>query len=813
MKWKNSITKQFLVMNGIFFVVLAIGLITLLMYEVSLSRQFVADNLKLKEKEEIVQSIEYEYNQSILQSRGYVAFSNQLMLEDARSRERIINQEIERLANLVKEEHDLKFVNTVTDFQTFYFREYLPQIEVLFEQDAIEEIHDYIINQGASQKIVTFREYVKEYRGDVNQEVRNNIDRLYDRLQVGQLLFGCYVLFVLALLFAITWKLIRKIGKPLRVLAEAAENITKGKHIKLPSFPKSTREITVLSDSFNTMVTTLQYKEEELVGQNEELIAQQDELIAQQDELQAQQEQLQDTLHLVEESKEELEVRNTFIHEMAETLNRQHLLDSVIRNMGKVLGAHVGIILLLDEKKTSANIGLAKESVENYKTQENSVFLQQLKDTKKAFAVKRSSYPSESSYHSSEMYAFDVYVPIIAFNGEMIAYMQFTRFDSPFNESELETSEALSKQVSMALEKVELYENSEAERLFYQDIINTIQEGILLVDVSGKVLQSNTKMCALLNYPSPNRLLNLSFEEWATALLDGVDDKEHVRNQLIGIFNDLQDGDQTFIFDIKHNGYQNVIKVYREKVYRQNQSYGYILVFRDITKEFEVDKMKSEFVSTVSHELRTPLASVLGFTERMIYKDLSEERKKTYLTTIFQEANRLTGLINDFLDVQRMEAGKQEYHKTKEDMVKIVKNACGIFEGSSITHPIHFHVLTDQTNVLIDKEKLTQVFTNIISNAIKYSPSGGDILITISEQNQQLQIEVQDHGMGIPENAIQHLFTKFYRVDNSDLRKIGGTGLGLSIVREIVHAHEGEVWINSKEEKGTKVTILLPLEN
>ena len=237
---------------------------------------------------------------------------------------------------------------------------------------------------------------------------------------------------------------------------------------------------------------------------------------------------------------------------------------------------------------------------------------------------------------------------------------------------------------------------------------------------------------------------------------------------------------------------------------------GTLLVHRDITKEYEIAKMKSEFVSTVSHELRTPLASVLGFTELLLNKELKPERKTKYLQTIYNEAKTLTALINDFLDIQRMESGKQTYEKKFIDITSILQNVIELQEVNTSIHSINSSVELEETIILGDRIKIEQVFTNLLSNAIKYSPNGGNILIRIYGSNDMVSIDIKDEGLGIPEDAIPNLFQQFYRVDNSDRRRIGGTGLGLAIVQEIVKAHGGVITVSSEYGKGSTFTTQFP---
>jgi signal transduction histidine kinase len=210
-----------------------------------------------------------------------------------------------------------------------------------------------------------------------------------------------------------------------------------------------------------------------------------------------------------------------------------------------------------------------------------------------------------------------------------------------------------------------------------------------------------------------------------------------------------------------------VIQVYVEELYRRNKRFGSLLVHRDITKAYEVDQMKSEFVSTVSHELRTPLSSVLGFTELMLNKQLKPERQQKYLQTIYQEAKRLTALINDFLDVQRMESGKQSYEKKYIDIMPIIKRMVDTCRVNHRAHTFTISQNTDLTLVLGDEDKLTQVLNNPLSNAVKYSPEGCEVKVAVYEKESHLCIDVIDQGLGIPRDAMEHVFTKFYRTSRT----------------------------------------------
>jgi signal transduction histidine kinase/ActR/RegA family two-component response regulator len=353
----------------------------------------------------------------------------------------------------------------------------------------------------------------------------------------------------------------------------------------------------------------------------------------------------------------------------------------------------------------------------------------------------------------------------------------------------------------------ELFHHSEDERKQNQAILHALQEGVQLIDHRGGTIKINKKLCELIDCEE-HTIVGMDWEQWTSYMVNQVEEDDFV-DKAERILQPLSEKEKhSFIYTLKQT--RKVIKVYCEGLYEAETRKGTVLVHRDITKEFEVDQMKSEFVSTVSHELRTPLASILGFTELMLQRELKPERKEKYLMTILNEAKRLTALINDFLDIQRMEAGKQSYEKKYIELLPILEKIIEVQQISTARHQISLESLIENPIILGDKAKLEQVFTNLINNAIKYSPEGGPIQVKIGQFDDELNVSVTDYGLGIPKDGIDKLFTKFYRIDNSDRRKIGGTGLGLAIVHEIVKSHNGEITVESEYGKGSTFTTTFP---
>jgi CheY-like chemotaxis protein len=219
-------------------------------------------------------------------------------------------------------------------------------------------------------------------------------------------------------------------------------------------------------------------------------------------------------------------------------------------------------------------------------------------------------------------------------------------------------------------------------------------------------------------------------------------------------------------------------------------------VLNDITAAKELDRAKDQLVAMVSHELRTPLASLVGFSELLLSRQVSDAQRKLYLETMLKEGNRLTVLINDFLDLQRMEGGFKRLDLGPADLPTLVARAVAT-AGDNARTPIEVDLPKDLPLVIADTNAIHQVLINLLANARKYSPGGGTIRVDARLADDLVEVSIQDHGLGLPSEAIPKLFNKFYRVANVDRRGISGTGLGLAICRGIIEEHGGRVAVES----------------
>jgi signal transduction histidine kinase len=246
---------------------------------------------------------------------------------------------------------------------------------------------------------------------------------------------------------------------------------------------------------------------------------------------------------------------------------------------------------------------------------------------------------------------------------------------------------------------------------------------------------------------------------------------------------------------------------------QQEQLLGRLLVFRDITREREVERMKNEFVSLVSHELRTPLTSIYGFAETLLRRDIgfSDAERETFLGYIASESERLTGIVDALLNVARLDSGTLEVDLVATDLVAVLNEAVSESGAPALSNGHRFVVdLEDGVPaVRADPDKLRQVIGQLVENAVKYSPAGAVVRVEARKHPDSVEITVTDQGNGIPESQIDRVFEKFYRGSMAD----PGTGLGLFIAQGLVSAMGGKIWVRSEEGAGSRFTFALPVAN
>lgn len=250
---------------------------------------------------------------------------------------------------------------------------------------------------------------------------------------------------------------------------------------------------------------------------------------------------------------------------------------------------------------------------------------------------------------------------------------------------------------------------------------------------------------------------------------------------------------------------------------------GRLWVVSDVTREREVDRLKNEFVSVVSHELRTPLTSILGYTELLMNREFPPDERRTFVETVYTQAEQLAQLVEDLLSVSRLDAGQIKLNRWIVSLRELVGELTKqLYAQLGDKHRLVIEMPDKEPPLYVDKDKVRQVLVNLLSNAIKYSPEGGQITLTVRQATARalpaqhpagrfMLVSVRDQGMGISAADIPRIFERFYRVDNSNTRRIGGTGLGLAITKALVELHGGQIWAESQLGRGSTFYLTLPI--
>ncbi len=231
-----------------------------------------------------------------------------------------------------------------------------------------------------------------------------------------------------------------------------------------------------------------------------------------------------------------------------------------------------------------------------------------------------------------------------------------------------------------------------------------------------------------------------------------------------------------------------------------------------LEKMKEIDKLKTEVLNTVSHELRTPLTSILGFSELLLQNSALDAKAEKYVQMIHKETNRLSQLVNNFLDLQRIETGQVKFNRQMVNLRTVIEEVVESFQAQSFRHTIEIHLPNDLPPVETDPDQVARVLGNLLSNALKYSPRADKVEVEVERVAPDLiAIAVKDYGLGIPPAEQEAIFKPFYRVDHADRQGISGTGLGLAIAYQTARSLGGELRVDSQDGKGSTFTFTLPV--
>lgn len=364
------------------------------------------------------------------------------------------------------------------------------------------------------------------------------------------------------------------------------------------------------------------------------------------------------------------------------------------------------------------------------------------------------------------------------------------------------------------IDKLKAYHNMNIEQIISEKqkneaIIRNIDDGIVVIDTRYNIVNINPTAIKFLDIKSDFIQGKHFFDVVKNEqLFSYIEQAIEYRQSLV-----IKEGLNTLA--IKHGDIQqyymfSIMPVYQKDT--DSDMIGVVLLLRDITRLKELDQMKSDFIMTASHELRTPITSILMSVDLIKETTIQKLNKKEQelLSVAGEEARRLKSLIDDLLNLSKIETGKIDMNIINVSILLIFQKAVEVLKAQADEKSIKlsFEIPGGTFNVKADPDKIIWVLTNLISNALRYTDSGGYILLSAEQLSNQAYISVSDNGEGIPYEYQSKIFDKFVQVKNE--KSIGGSGLGLSICREIVRAHGGTIWVESEPGKGSTFTFTLP---
>ncbi|MEJ2746717.1 MAG: cache domain-containing protein, partial [Anaerolineae bacterium] len=509
------------------------------------------------------------------------------------------------------------------------------------------------------------------------------------------------------------------------------------------------------------------------------------------------------------------------------SLDPASVLDRILEQVEQLLDIQMSAIFALDEQKrefrVQASRGLSQWYIDHAiidPQEPGSVTMRAIRSGAPVQVSDTETNPSfEPHRPRAQIAGFRslLAVPLQAQHTPPAALLVYRPDAHVFTNREINLLASFANHAAMAIENAALFARSDTQlqkqtrRL--QALVQSMQDGLILEDLEGRVLYANRSVyefCGLTPEADENvrghaveslmeRLLSRAVDETAAC--------EAVREAVASA------GERRAEFALN---LPDKVQYIRLKVFNVTDSKDELIgrgrILQDVTQRYEVDRMKSSLISTVSHELRTPLAAIKGYATTLLADDVEWDvaSEREFLNIISLETDHLSTLVNDLLDMSRIEAGNLIVSRTECDLQELV------FQAASHAHPrpgdrLRLDFAPDLPPVQVDAKRIESVLRYLIENAVKYSGDDSLVQVTAVPQNHHVLVKVTDEGPGIPAAHRQKIFSSFYRVENGLNRSTAGAGLGLAISRGFIAAHGGDIWVEPSD-KGTCIAFTLPLE-
>lgn len=505
------------------------------------------------------------------------------------------------------------------------------------------------------------------------------------------------------------------------------------------------------------------------------------------------------------------------------TLDLDEVLNLIIKETKKLFHADAGSVMLLNEDAIltiKAAQGLSDEIVKNARVQLGEGIAGWVAKTGKALLLdgKVTDPRFKNLVDRKEEILSSICTPLKCREKVIgVLMLRRTHFTS-FTEEQRNLFSIIADHVAIAIENASLYKAEKKrshelkrlneilrlEKLKIETILSSMEDGVIVTTPEGEIIHINR---------STERMLNVSRKDIVGLHFDHLFPEECCFDEIkytVIETNGKYKSDFSRKTDDDEMHFRLICTVMKG---RGDKPDGLVMVIQNITEMKRIDRMKSEFVSMVSHELRTPLTSVVGFAELMLNREFKPERRKRYLNIMIKDSQRLMRLIDELLDLSKLEAGKFYFKPTPLKIDEIIIQEIESIKGQTQKHNLMLEITGNIPILSLDRDMFTNLVSNLLSNAIKYSPEGGDIKVTLKRNEKEVIVGISDQGIGIEAEKIPRIFDKFYRVDSSLNRKTGGTGLGLATAKYIVEEFGGKIWVESELSKSSIFIFTLPLED
>ncbi|MBJ7331644.1 MAG: HAMP domain-containing protein [Solirubrobacteraceae bacterium] len=590
----------------------------------------------------------------------------------------------------------------------------------------------------------------------------------------------------------------RTVVRPLRRLADAASDMAAG-NLGVRVEVHGHDEISEVARSFNGMAASLDATHSEAESQNAELAQVNEQLRMRGDELQS-------AARSLREEKGRLESLSTFSQELIATSGLSAIAELTLRGAAEVTGAEIGTVHAGPGLRLLAIQGVAPDSAPASVSSGEGL-------GGRAVAERITvDIPSELNRKAAEGIAAgvtlgrQVHVPLIN-NNEVVGVLALGWLSAqPLDRATLDLLEQLARQSAVALASSAAADQVRELADVNRAVIEASRDAISLQAHDGSLILANQAMrhYALDVWGRPMEELSDLIYDLAGALTN-----PRAYLEVMQIISDDSEEETFDEFEIADTG--RIFTRYTRRVtVAGRKRLGRLVVVREVTAERQSERSKEAFVANVSHEVRTPLSGIIGFSELLLAREFTSEERDRHLQTIHHEAQRLSSLIDDFLDLQGMDQARFRIVPRRVDIRDVVAQQVDAYSGRDEDHPIVLDLADEPLESNVDGLRVGQVVANLLSNAIKYSPEGGEIAVRAWREDALIRVEVVDHGLGVPAGAVNHVFDRFYRVEHRGYERIGGTGLGLALARELVEMHGGHIGVDTSEGEGSRFWFTLP---